>query len=79
MSISNIKLIIKKIQKNNKKYFFNENYNDFYKEFEYTNNHLILINLHDIFNYISNILYKNKFIALIIILVIIILVKINIM
>ena len=34
----NIKLIIKKIHKNNKIYFHNEEYNDFYKEFQYINN-----------------------------------------
>ena len=65
----NIKLIIKKIYKTNKIYFYNEEYNDFINEFEYRNPNIIFINFSYIYNLILQLLKKYKFLLIIIIII----------
>ena len=71
----NIKLIIKKIHKTNKIYFYNEEYNDFIKEFEYRNSTIIFMNFSYIYNLILLLLKKYKFLLIIIIIIIFIYIK----
>ena len=71
----NIKLIIKKIykpKKSNKIYFYNEEYINFYKEFEYHNKNIVFLNFSYIYNYILQLLKEYKFILIIIIIIFII-------
>jgi hypothetical protein len=65
----NIKLIIKKIHKTNKIYFYKEEYNDFIKEFEYRNPNIIFIDFSYIYNLILHLLKKYKILIIIIIII----------
>ena len=65
----NIKLIIKKIYKSNKIYFYNEEYNDFYKEFEYINTEINFINFSYVYQLITKLLKTYKFLIIFIIIV----------
>lgn len=71
----NIKLIIKKINKTNKIYFYNEEYNDFIKEFEYINPNIIFLNFSYIYDLILQLLKKYKFLLIIIIIIYFIYIK----
>ena len=71
----NIKLIVKKIYKSNKIYFYNEEYNDFYKEYEYINTEIKFIDFIYIYNYILLLLKKYKFLLIIFIILIFIYIK----
>jgi hypothetical protein len=72
---NNINLIIKKIYKTDKVYFNKENYIDFYKEFEYHNDDIFLMNFTYIYKIILNILNKYKLFFIIFIIIIIIILK----
>jgi len=67
----NIKLIINKVYKENNNYFNNEEYSDFLKEFEYSNENLYSINFHSIYMAIINILNKYKLFFIIFIIILI--------
>jgi hypothetical protein len=71
----NIKLIIKKKYKTNKIYFYNEEYNDFYKEYEYNNKNIFSLNFNYIYNFILYLLKKYKILLIVIIIFIFIIIK----